>query len=51
MTGSARFNFPQVSGLECMTDPPRGALLITLARVAARGGDRPYSVVRSEERP
>ncbi|MBB4778342.1 hypothetical protein F4557_006760 [Actinomadura catellatispora] len=51
MSGPVRFKLPQVSGLQCMTDPLRGALLNTLARVAARGGAVPYNVVRSEERP
>ncbi len=32
------------------SDPRRGELLITLARVATRGGPAPYSAVRSEER-
>ncbi len=37
--------------LSCVTEHPRReVLLITLARVATRGGAAPYSVVRSEER-
>ncbi len=44
------FKLPQVSGLQCITRPPEGALLITLVRVAGRGRPAPYNVVRPEER-